>query len=75
MSWLEGLAEDDWSRYHSDSEVSNIAKASLALLNAEPLVVRCADCAHFDDYNVKCMMNHAPKPQYKSWYCADGKQR
>lgn len=32
MSWLEGLAEDDWRLFHSDSEVSNIAKAALALL-------------------------------------------
>lgn len=28
-SWLEGLAEDDWRMYHSDSEVQNIAKAAL----------------------------------------------
>ena len=33
MSWLEGLAQDDWPMYHSDSEVQEIAKAALALLN------------------------------------------
>lgn len=32
MSWLEGLAEPDWKDFHSDSEVSNIAKAALELL-------------------------------------------
>ena len=32
MSWLEGLAQDDWREFHSDSEVQNIAKASLKLL-------------------------------------------
>ena len=35
MSWLEGLAEDDWRSYHSDSEVSNIAKSALALLKVQ----------------------------------------
>lgn len=32
MAWLEGLAEDDWRMYHSDSEVQEIAKAALELL-------------------------------------------
>jgi len=32
MSWLEGLSDDDWRRYHSDSEVRTIAKAALKLL-------------------------------------------
>ena len=32
MSWLEGLVADDWRDFHSDSEVSEIAKAALALL-------------------------------------------
>jgi len=35
MSWLEGLTEDDWRRYHSDSEVRNIAKAALELLKEQ----------------------------------------
>ena len=35
MSWLEGLAEDDWRSYHSDSEVSNIAKSALALFEEQ----------------------------------------
>ena len=32
ISWLEGLTWDDWSDYHSDSEVQNIAKSALELL-------------------------------------------
>ena len=34
-SWLEGLAEDDWRMYHSDSEVQNRAKAALDLLKEQ----------------------------------------
>lgn len=32
MSWLEGLAQEDWREFHSDSEVRNIAAAALELL-------------------------------------------
>jgi len=40
MSWLEGLTDEDWRRYHSDSEVRNIAKAALELLKKqEPMRV------------------------------------
>jgi len=35
MSWLEGLAEDDWRDFHSDSEVQNIAKIALELLKEQ----------------------------------------
>ena len=35
MSWLEGLAEPDWRMFHSDSEVQNIAKETLALLKEQ----------------------------------------
>ena len=35
MSWLEGLAQDDWRMFHSDSEVQNIAKAALDLLQEQ----------------------------------------
>ena len=35
MSWLEGLSQDDWRAYHSDSEVAEIAKAALALLKEQ----------------------------------------
>ncbi len=32
MSSLEGLTQDDWREFHSDSEVTNIAKDALELL-------------------------------------------
>ena len=35
MSWLEGLSQPDWRDFHSDSEVQNIAKASLELLKEQ----------------------------------------
>lgn len=35
MSWLEGLTENDWRDYHSDSEVQNIAKAAFELLKEQ----------------------------------------
>ena len=35
MSWLEGLADDDWADLHSDTEVQNIAKAALELLKEQ----------------------------------------
>ena len=39
MSWLEGLSQDDWRQFHSDSEVSNIAKAALALLKEQQKLI------------------------------------
>ena len=35
MSWLEGLEQDDWPMYHSDSEVQEIAKNALELLKEQ----------------------------------------
>lgn len=35
MSYLEGLAQDDWRENHSDSEVQNIAKEALKLLEEQ----------------------------------------
>ena len=39
MSWLEGLAQDDWPMFHSDSEVQEIAKNALELLEEQEAVV------------------------------------
>lgn len=38
MSWLEGLAQDDWPMFHSDSEVQEIAKNALELLKEQEAV-------------------------------------
>lgn len=35
MSFLEGLTQDDWREFHSDSEVTNIAKDALELLKEQ----------------------------------------
>ena len=38
MSWLEGLTDDDWPHFHSDSEVQNIAKSAMELLKEQEAV-------------------------------------
>jgi len=38
MSWLEGLTEDDWEKWYSDSEVQNTAKAAMELLKEQEAV-------------------------------------
>ena len=35
MAWLEGLAQDDWRMFHSDSEVQEIARNALELLKEQ----------------------------------------
>lgn len=35
MSWLEGLTQDDWPKWHSDSEVQETAKAALELIKEQ----------------------------------------
>lgn len=73
MSWLEGLAEDDWRSYHSDSEVSNIAKSALALFEEQEAVVRCCDCEHWDSQCHSC--EHFDGIMQHDFYCADGEKR
>ena len=49
ISWLEGLAQDDWREWHSDSEVQTTAQAALELLKEqEPKLVK------FDEDSVHC---------------------
>ena len=38
MSWLEGLAQPDWHKFHSDTEVQVIAESALALLKEQEAV-------------------------------------
>ena len=35
MSWLEGLSQNDWQDFYSYSEVQNIAKSALKLLQEQ----------------------------------------
>lgn len=87
MSWLEGLSQDDWRAYHSDSEVAEIAKAALALLKEQPEIVRCLDCKHGSIYMtedvcgktlIEC--NHSELGDNIAihawdWFCADGERK
>lgn len=40
MSWLEGLTQDDYQTFHSDSEVQQIAMAALELLKEQEELLR-----------------------------------
>lgn len=57
MSWLEGLTQDDWQEWHSNSEVQTTAQAALDLLKeqepVEPIpptdesdLWKCGNCNH-----------------------------
>ena len=46
MSWLEGLTQDDWREFHSDSKVQNIAKYALALLKEQEANKQISDAIH-----------------------------
>lgn len=37
IGWLEELADVDWRNFHSDSEVSNIARSTLELIYEQDL--------------------------------------
>ena len=38
MGWLEGLTQDDWEQWYSDSEVQETAKAAIILLKEQDAV-------------------------------------
>ena len=69
MSWLEGLTWDDWHEYHSDSEVQNIAKSALELLNWQKFsqyrsndlffmpIEKVFDGWHNERYLLQCLYN------------------
>lgn len=48
IDWLDGLTWEDWSDYHSDSEVRNIAKAALELLNEYKELLEVVQMKKFD---------------------------
>ena len=77
MGWLDGLTQDDWQKWYSDSEVQGIAKAAFALLkeqdNCENCaiviedrqpVVRCKNCKYWRQL-------YGDKPFYSSIGCCD----
>ena len=86
MSWLEGLAQDDWRMFHSDSEVQEIARSALELITSDYIhevakqfrrpIVRCKDCKHSMSYEngfYGCGKGHGL--QLGDWFCADGERR
>ena len=40
MAWLEGLTQDDWRMFHSDSEVQEIARNAFELLKEQEAEIR-----------------------------------
>ncbi len=62
MSWLEGLAQDDWPVWHSDSEVQETAKSALELLKEQEAkqIVRKQCRKEYDDGSIE---------YFAEWYC------
>ena len=56
MSGLEGLTWDDWSEYHSNSEVQNIAKDTFELLKEQNKELdHLKKCRH--DCKIDCLLD------------------
>ena len=77
MSWLEGLTQDDWQSFHSDSEVQQIAMATLELLKEqEPRLLNYDeisnhDCVYMEFYGKKDIypsLNYEAKTWAKEKY-------
>ena len=69
MSWLEGLSQDDWRQFHSDSEVSNIAKAALTLLKEQEAVEPEVEVLNEIDRLYRCPRCHKCFVYKKQKYC------
>ena len=50
ISWLEGLAEDDWRECYSDSEVQETARQALNLIDELLKEQEAEDEPTFDDW-------------------------
>ena len=74
LGGLEGLTWDDWSDYHSDSEVREIAKAAIKLIEEQQDIVRCKDCKYAEVFPmwVICRNNIT---RGLNWFCADGERK
>ena len=77
MSWLEGLAQQDWRMFHSDSEVQVIAESALALLKKQEAVVRCKDCKHWERRECGSYGTCEERDGFfdADWFCADGERK
>ena len=74
MSWLEGLAQQDWRMFHSDSEVQEIARNALALLEEQKPVIRCKDCKWHTMCGEMLLCTAQNKPHTYDWFCAGGER-
>ena len=72
MSWLEGLTQDDWEVWYSDSEVQETAKAALELLKeqeaVEPILKREGRNKYYNYYVCRCCDNDL---FYQQNYCSE----
>ena len=78
MSWLEGLTEDDWEKWYSNSEVQNTAKAAMELLKEQEAVkprvdadgtFNCGNCGEpvgFDEHPFTCKV-----PEIAMKFCCE----
>lgn len=79
MSWLEGLAQDDWRECHSDSEVQEIARQTLVMLKEQEAVepktghwIYLQYCANEGVYCSEChtkMFDRHPMKKKLSQFC------
>ena len=61
MSWLEGLAQPDWHKFHSDTEVQVIAESALDLLKEYKRQDGCP-CTHCMEWECDEVCE-----EYKKW--------
>ena len=79
MSWLEGLAQPDWHKFHSETEVQVIAKSAVALLKETEAVVpkynartnwyECGACHYSMTSGMHCRSELIPATKVR--YCAN----
>jgi len=69
MGCLEGLTQDDWQQWYSDSEVQETAKAVLALLKEQEAVEPEAEVLNEIDRLYRCPKCHKCFFYEKQKYC------
>ena len=78
MSWLEGLTQPDWHKFHSNTEVQVIAESALAMLKEQEAVephynartnwYECGACHYSMTSGMHCRGELIPA--YKVGFCA-----
>ena len=91
MAWLEGLAQDDWRMFHSDSEVQEIARNAFELLKEQQETIKrlqdklfanpdawihCKDCKWHDNPDESTKWLPCMEIRtLNNWFCAYGKRK